>query len=112
MAMPRLRILTFTTLYPSAERPRHGIFVETRLAHLRAAADVDLRVVAPVPWFPSTASRFGLYAQYARTPAEETRNGVRVLHPRYLTAPRIGMYTQPHAIAHAAGPAFNALRRD
>ena len=112
MAVPSLRILTFTTLYPSAERPRHGIFVETRLAHLRACADVDLRVVAPVPWFPSTAARFGLYAQYARTPAEETRDGVRVLHPRYLTAPRVGMYTQPYALAHAAAASLRALRRD
>jgi glycosyltransferase involved in cell wall biosynthesis len=111
MAVPSLRILTFTTLYPSVERPRHGIFVETRLAHLRSSADVDLRVVAPVPWFPSTAARFGLYAQYARTPAEETRDGVRVLHPRYLTAPRVGMYTQPYALAHAAAASLNALRR-
>jgi glycosyltransferase involved in cell wall biosynthesis len=107
-----LRILTFTTLFPSAVRPRHGIFVETRLAHLRACTEVDLRVVAPVPWFPSAAPRFGLYALYARTPAEETRHGVRILHPRYLTAPRLGMYTQPYALAHAALPALRALRRD
>jgi glycosyltransferase involved in cell wall biosynthesis len=112
MAAKPLRILTFTTLYPSAERPRHGIFVETRLAHLRACTDVDLRVVAPVPSFPSRAPRFGLYAQYARTPAEEVRDGVQVLHPRYLTAPRIGMYTQPWALAHAAAPTLHKLRRD
>lgn len=112
MAAKPLRILTFTTLYPSAERPRHGIFVETRLAHLRACTDVDLRVVAPVPWFPSRAPRFGLYAQYARTPAEEVRDGVQVLHPRYVTAPRIGMYTQPYALAHAAAATLHKLRRD
>jgi hypothetical protein len=52
-----LRILVFTTLFPSAVRPRHGIFVATRIAHMRANADIDVRVVAPVPWFPSRAPR-------------------------------------------------------
>jgi hypothetical protein len=29
-----MKILTFSTLYPHAARPSHGIFVETRLRHL------------------------------------------------------------------------------
>jgi hypothetical protein len=70
-----MRILTFTTLYPHAARPNHGIFVETRLKHLLATGKVESKVVAPVPWFPSGNPRFGEYAAFARAPREERRRG-------------------------------------
>lgn len=107
-----LRILVFTTLFPSAVRPRHGIFVATRIAHMRANADIDVRVVAPVPWFPSRAPRFGAYAQYASTPRREVVDGIAVLHPRYLTLPGIGMYSQPWSLARAGAGAIDALAAD
>src|SRR5688500_3266833 len=94
-----LKILTFTTLYPSAVRPQHGIFVETRLTHLRRRIGADVEVVAPVPWFPSGAARFGKYALFARTPREEIREGAKVHHPRYLMVPGLGMYMQPFSLA-------------
>ena len=71
-----MRILTFSTLYPNAARPGHGIFVETRLRHLLASGKVESKVVAPVPWFPSRNPRFGEYAASARTPQEESRHGI------------------------------------
>ncbi len=111
MAPIPFRILTFTTLYPSAVRPRHGIFVETRLSHVRQSSDVDVRVVAPVPWFPSKAAIFGEYGTYARTPREEVREGVRIDHPRFFTLPVIGMYTQPLALARAASGTIRGLLR-
>ena len=46
-----LRLLLFSTLYPSASRPRHGLFVETRLRKLLETREVEAKVVAPVPWF-------------------------------------------------------------
>lgn len=46
-----VRTLLFSTLYPSASRPTHGIFVETRLRELLKSGAVETRVVAPVPWF-------------------------------------------------------------
>jgi len=104
-----LRVLTFTTLYPSAARPRHGIFVETRLSHFRRRTGAEVRVVAPVPWFPSAAPRFGAYALYARTPQHEVRDGVHVYHPRYLTVPLLGMYSQPFALAQGAARIIGAL---
>src|SRR5437016_5285079 len=107
-----LRLLTFTTLFPSQTRPRHGVFVETRLQQIRRNADIDVRVVAPVPWFPFAAQAFGEYAHYARTAAEENRNGLPVYYPRYLTAPGIAMYTAPLAIACGAVRTIEALIRD
>ena len=106
-----MKAVVFTTLFPSAERPRHGIFVETRLSHVRRCADIDMQVVAPVPWFPSKSERFGRYAAFARTPREEMRDGACVHHPRYLTLPGAGMYLQPWTLAHGAARVLRRLRR-
>lgn len=98
-----MRVLTFTSLFPSVARPRHGIFVETRLRHLVQDCGVDARVVAPVPWFPFTAATFGMYAKYAATPRRAVReSGLEVSHPRYLMLPRVGVAFQPESMARAA----------
>jgi glycosyltransferase involved in cell wall biosynthesis len=109
MARP-LRTLLFSTLYPSAERPVHGIFVETRLRELLKTGEVDTRVVAPVPWFPSTAPRWGERAAMARTPHHETRHGIEVLHPRYPLIPKFGMSLAPLLLAAAARPVLQRLK--
>ena len=97
----RLRLLTVTTLYPNAAAPSHGIFVENRLRALVSSGAVDLKVIAPVPWFPSANPVFGRYAAHARVPAAEDRHGIALTHPRYLTIPRIGMSVAP-ALLYAA----------
>jgi glycosyltransferase involved in cell wall biosynthesis len=99
-----VRILTFTTLYPSAERPQHGIFVETRLRQLVESGRVEARVVAPAPWFPFASERFGAYAVMARVPRAETRHGLQVEHPRYPLVPKIGMSSAPLALFAACLP--------
>jgi glycosyltransferase involved in cell wall biosynthesis len=99
-----MRILTFTTLYPSALRPQHGIFVETRLRNLVASGAVDARVVVPCPWFPFASPRFGRYALFARIPREETRHGLHIDHPRYPTLPKIGMSAAPLGLFAAVLP--------
>jgi glycosyltransferase involved in cell wall biosynthesis len=99
-----LRLLTLSSLFPSCARPRHGIFVETRLRHLVEDYGVDARVVSPVPWFPSRAPVFGRYAALAATPREEMRidGRITVAYPRYLMLPRIGVARQPERVAAAA----------
>ena len=97
-----IRTVLFSTLYPSSARPHHGTFVETRLQKLVASDRVTSRVVAPVPWFPSRNPRFGEYAQFAATPAHETRHGVDVVHPRYLLPPKVGMSVAPVLLALGA----------
>lgn len=59
-----LRLLTFSTLFPNAAQPNHGIFVENRLRHLLATGAAAARVLAPVPYFPSGAARFGPWGAY------------------------------------------------
>jgi teichuronic acid biosynthesis glycosyltransferase TuaC len=99
-----VRIVTFTTLYPSERRPQHGIFVETRLRKLVESGAVEARVVAPCPWFPFTSPGFGQYAEFARTPRREERFGLRVDHPRYPLLPKIGMSSAPLALFAAMLP--------
>lgn len=90
-----VRILTFTTLYPNAAQPQHGIFVETRLRKLVDSGVVAARVVAPCPWFPLASPRYGRYAEFARIPRAETRHGLAIEHPRYPLPPRVGMSAAP-----------------
>lgn len=106
-----LKILLFSTLYPSAVRPIHGIFVETRLLELLKTGEVQAKVVAPVPWFPLNSARFGEYAQFAATPRREQRNGLEVHHPRYLLPPKVGMNLAPYAMALGALPTVRRLRK-
>jgi teichuronic acid biosynthesis glycosyltransferase TuaC len=99
---PPLRTLLFSTLYPSSVRPGHGIFVETRLRELLKSGEVETRVVAPVPWFPSTHPRHGDKARMAATPRHELHNGIAVWHPRYLVIPKVGMTLAPLLLALGA----------
>lgn len=94
-----IRLLTYTTLYPNAAQPRHGIFVEHRLRQLVASGGAESRVVAPVPWFPSSNPRFGRYAEYARVPDKENRSGIDIIHPRYPLVPKLGMTLAPVSLA-------------
>lgn len=110
-ARPTLRILTFSSLYPNAVQPRHGVFVEERLRHLVEAGGVSATVLAPVPWFPLRNSRFGRYAQYADVPREERRHGVRVLHPRYPVLPKVGMNVAPWLMARALLPVLRRIEQ-
>ncbi|MBT9485999.1 MAG: glycosyltransferase [Rubrivivax sp.] len=104
-----MRTLLFSSLYPSAVRPSHGIFVETRLRELLKTGAVETRVIAPVPWFPLAGERFGEYGQFAATPREDTRHGIAVQYPRYLLLPKVGMNMAPASIARAAWPAVQRL---
>lgn len=107
-----MRVLLFSTLYPSCVRPIHGIFVETRLRELLKTGEVQAKVVAPVPWFPFKAARFGAYAKFAATPRVEQRNGVEVHHPRYLLPPKVGMNMAPYTLALGALSTLRRLQRD
>ena len=97
-----IRILTFSTLFPNAIKPHHGIFTETTLRHQLATGEVEAKVVAPIPWFPFSHDIFGQYSTFARADKAETRIGVEVFHPRYVVLPKVGMHVTPFFMAHSA----------
>lgn len=106
-----MRILSFTTLYPNAAQPSHGVFVEQRLRHLAATGEVQARVIAPIPWFPSGLPIFGRYARYAGVPRMEMRHGLEIRHPRYPLIPKIGMGAAPYLLS-CVKPSLQRLREE
>ena len=108
MAARPIRLLTFTTLYPSAARPQHGVFVENRLRQLVQTGHATSTVLAPVPYLPPLLARTARWRAYAGAPAQEWRHGLCVHHPRYLAIPSIGMSVAPFLLARAG---LRAARR-
>lgn len=108
----KLRILTFSTLYPNAVQPSHGVFVENRIRHLAASGAVDVEVVAPVPVFPIVRHFMPAYAEAERAPAQETRHGLTVRHPRYALVPKVSMLAAPLSLYHAARRSIEEVRQD
>lgn len=104
-----MKILTFTTLFPNAAKPHHGIFTETTLRHQLATGEIHAKVVAPVPWFPFPSQRFGEYGTFAMAPFVETRIGTEVFHPRYPVIPKLGANLTPLSLALAARAVIGRL---
>jgi len=86
----RLRILTFTSLYPNKINPLQGIFIHQRAIHLARRTGNILEVIAPVPYFPSwlPATR---WQHLGQIPRREEIDGISVHHPRYPLVPGISM---------------------
>ncbi len=112
MDEPRIRLLVFTSLYPNAVQPHHGVFVEGRLRQLVASGEIAATVVAPVPWFPFRHPHFGRYAAFARVPRHERRHGIDIHHPRYPVIPKLGMSLAPSLMAWALLPVLRGLQSD
>jgi glycosyltransferase involved in cell wall biosynthesis len=107
-----MRILTFSSLFPNPAQPNLGLFVAERLHHLLQSGQVEARIVAPVPWFPSTHPAFGKYAKFASVPAKSVWRGIEVHHPKYPIIPGPGWYLTPLSMALATHSACQAIRRN
>jgi len=84
-----MRVLTFTSLFPNAVMPNHGVFILQRVAHLARRGN-SVQVVAPIPYCPPLIS-FPKWESFKRVPAEESIAGLSIYHPRYLLVPKISM---------------------
>ena len=83
-----MRIVSLTSLFPNHMNPVRGVFIKERLRHV--AKHHDLRVVAPVPYFPPVRC-YHRWDQYTRVRSRERIDRLPVYHPRYVTIPRVGM---------------------
>lgn len=93
-----MKALVLSSLFPNPVQHRHGIFIEHRIA-ATYSSNIEMRVVAPVPWFPSRNERWGRYASYADIPRSDERRGILIDHPRYLTVPKVGQTLAPALMA-------------
>jgi len=105
-----MKILTFTNLFPNSVQVTHGIFIENRLKHLcKKHADVEIRVVAPVPWFPTDHPLFGSYGAYSKVEKQAHHGWVKVIYPRYPVIPKVGMKIAPWLMATACYPTIKRI---
>jgi glycosyltransferase involved in cell wall biosynthesis len=107
-----LRVLTLSTLFPDADRPSFGVFVERQTLALAGREGVEVEVAAPVglpPW-PLTLHRH--YRGKVRLPSKELRSGLTVHRPRFRTWPLLGGAGAARALAAAVLPLARTLRCD
>lgn len=109
--MNDINILVVTTLYPNIVQFRHGVFVETRVKHLKKSGKVNVKVIAPIPWFPFKSKYFPRYSKVAEIPYFEMRDDIEVYHPRYLVIPKIGMLFTPFFLAISIYIQVNNLKK-
>lgn len=103
-----MRILTFTSLFPNSQMPQHGIFVARRVAPL--ASRHDLKVVAPIPYFPRFFPAPNNWKKLTRVPLIEHQFGLEVSHPRYLVTPKIGMMKYGDWMTRGTQPTVEKIR--
>ncbi len=113
--MPPIRLLTFSTLYPNAAQPHHGVFVENRLRQLVATGEAVSTVLAPVAYYPkgrlfAAIGRSRGWDRVAAVPLREERHGLVVHHPRYAVIPKFGMNLAPDLLYRAALAAVRRLQ--
>lgn len=105
------RVLVFSTLYPNAAQPNHGVFVDNRLRETLALGGLDAVVIAPTPFFPFKHPMFGAYSTFARVPRHEQRRDLDVWHPRYLVVPKVGSLWTPEFLYRSALACVRRLQR-
>ncbi|MDX2029381.1 MAG: glycosyltransferase [Blastocatellia bacterium] len=108
-----MNLLVLTSLWPNAEQPDFSPFVRQRIAAIARSAEV--RVVAPVPYFPRRIRSTLVPAHWrraARIPMAEEVAGFETAHPRWLATPRIGMRFYSRWMARAVEPALRRMHAE
>jgi teichuronic acid biosynthesis glycosyltransferase TuaC len=100
------RLLSISTLYPNAHRPRFGTFVARQMEALAARGDWDVTVINPIGLPPVALGRYAPLAKAAVTGVE---GGVTVHRPRFTLVPKLGGPINPAMIARAVLPLAKRL---
>ena len=80
-----MKVLVLTTVFPNCKQPTLGTFVRERM--FRVAKECELKVVAPVPWFPFAGYLKPNYRPIV--PRNEIQQGIEVYHPRFFSVPGV-----------------------
>lgn len=80
-----IKLLVITSVFPNTKQPTFGVFVRERM--FRVAQHCELKVIAPVPWFPLV--RFVKKGYRPLVPYLEVQDGIEVYHPRFFNIPGI-----------------------
>jgi hypothetical protein len=77
-------VLILTHMYPNAGDPTAGVFIHHQVRHL-VNAGCEVVVVSPQPYVPKVLAK--RYSRYAKVSKEDVRDGIHVVHPRYIRPP-------------------------
>lgn len=105
-----MRILSLSTLYPSAATPNFGRFVELSLGAAEATGEVEIVRISPnglPPW--PLPHLLGTYKARAKLPIDDEWRGKAVLRPRFALLPRTAPARNAAAIASAVLPLARRL---
>ncbi|MHB1213725.1 MAG: glycosyltransferase [Thiobacillus sp.] len=107
---PRIDLVVFSALFPSAVRPGAGLFIRERM--FRVAQQRPLAVISPQPWFPGQSLIRMLRPGYRpQAPALEIQQGIRVYHPRFLSVPGLLRQFDGWSMALASYGLMRRLKR-
>lgn len=108
-----MRILSLSTLYPSAAAPNFGRFVELSLDAFDATGEVEIVRVSPNGLPPWPLSRLlPAYREKAELPREDIWNGKTVLRPHFTLLPGMAPARNAAAIAKAVLPLAHKLHAE
>ncbi len=107
-----MRVLSLSTLFPSAARPGFGLFVARQADALAKRGDVDLTVVHPVAMAPRPFGRFINSPAECALPAQTREWGAEIHYSRYTWLPRVGPRWNPALIARAVLPLARRLHAE
>lgn len=110
-----MNILVFTSLWPNSEQPNFGIFVKNRMTRLAQLDGIDIRVVAPIPYFPRWLQSSLIpdhWRRKARILNQELVAGIETFHPRHLVTPKVGMICYSQWMARGAEEVVRRLHAE
>ncbi|MFM9852420.1 MAG: glycosyltransferase [Sphingomonadaceae bacterium] len=106
-----MRVLTLSSLFPDASRPRFGPFVERQTIELAAHPDVELKVVAPIGLPPMPLGLHPRYKALRALPLQERWQGIDVYRPRFAHIPGTSGRFDAAAMVRALLPLLRTIRQ-
>lgn len=108
-----MRVLSLSTLYPSAAAPNFGRFVELSLDAADATGEVEIVRISPNGLPPWPLSRLlPAYREKADLARKDIWNGNTVLRPHFTLLPGMAPARNPTAIAKAVLPLAHKLHAE
>ena len=101
-----MKVLFVSNLYPNSLEPSRGVFNSYQIRNL--AKRCEVRVVAPIPWFPIQ----GRHTPKGQLPACETLDGIEVHHPRHFYLPKIARQFNTWFFAKGVAGTLRKIRRE
>src|SRR5688500_1493471 len=102
-----MRVLVLSSTFPNNRQPVLGVFLRERMR--RIARHCEVRVAAPIPWFPLNGLIRG--PRWTGIPATEQQDGLLVQHPRFFCIPGYGKWSDGLLYGLSLVPAIARLRR-